>query len=210
MIAMFVEVLPPFGGETAEELCAIANDDIMSLNGKQTIYQMIRLTRSQSANAAECRTSRSGTSTNTYVVWTSASAIGSTDCEMVPFPAMISWFTALGLCSNASAAGMTLFLASGTDEVFVKREAKLLDVDRYFGERIYGTVDAYQTFSKKMVIERDILREHAIPGEQLLAFGDGFVENSEHKRCRRRGGGGGQAMKPPTAPAALTRGNVNA
>ena len=51
----------------------------------------------------------------------------------------------------------------------------MLDVTRYFGPRIYGALDDYKSFSKKMVIER-ILRENAIPGEQLLAFGDGYVE----------------------------------
>src|SRR6185437_5595000 len=68
-----------------------------------------------------------------------------------------------------------LYLASGTDEVFVKREAELLGVTDYFGERIYGAQDDYKSFSKKMVIER-ILRENQIPGERLLAFGDGYVE----------------------------------
>jgi phosphoglycolate phosphatase-like HAD superfamily hydrolase len=71
--------------------------------------------------------------------------------------------------------GLSLYLASGTDEPFVKEEARLLDVDRYFCGRIYGALDNYQDFSKKMVIDR-ILRENAIPGQQLLAFGDGYVE----------------------------------
>ena len=51
----------------------------------------------------------------------------------------------------------------------------MLDITRYFGKHIYGAVYDYNKFSKKMVIER-ILRENKIPGEQLLAFGDGYVE----------------------------------
>ena len=51
----------------------------------------------------------------------------------------------------------------------------MLDVARYFGPRIYGAQDDYQNFSKQMVIDR-ILRDHAISGERLLAFGDGYVE----------------------------------
>jgi phosphoglycolate phosphatase-like HAD superfamily hydrolase len=70
---------------------------------------------------------------------------------------------------------LKLYLASGTDEPFVKREAALLGLDHYFGEHIYGAKDDYKTFSKKMVIER-LLRDNAIPGDQLLAFGDGYVE----------------------------------
>ena len=57
----------------------------------------------------------------------------------------------------------------------MKAESELLDVTRYFGRHIYGAQDDYKQFSKKMVIER-ILRENKIPGEQLLAFGDGYVE----------------------------------
>jgi phosphoglycolate phosphatase len=68
-----------------------------------------------------------------------------------------------------------LYLASGTDEVYVKEEATLLDVERYFSPRVYGALDNYQDFSKKLVIER-ILRENNIPGAQLLSFGDGYVE----------------------------------
>jgi hypothetical protein len=45
----------------------------------------------------------------------------------------------------------------------------------FFGSHIYGALDDYKKFSKKMVIER-ILKENAIPGAQLLAFGDGYVE----------------------------------
>ena len=71
--------------------------------------------------------------------------------------------------------GLRLYLASGTDEEFVKREAELLGLTAYFGEHIYGALDNYKSFSKKMVIER-ILRENSIPGERLLSFGDGYVE----------------------------------
>src|SRR6185436_16355978 len=70
---------------------------------------------------------------------------------------------------------LALYLASGTDEMFVKQEAELLDLTRYFGKHVYGAQDDYKTFSKKMVIER-ILRENRIPGKKLLSFGDGYVE----------------------------------
>jgi phosphoglycolate phosphatase len=71
--------------------------------------------------------------------------------------------------------GLNLYLASGTDEPFVKRESELLGVTEFFGPHIYGAKDDYKSFSKKMVIER-ILRENKIPGEKLLGFGDGYVE----------------------------------
>ena len=82
---------------------------------------------------------------------------------------------ARGVLENLRQRNAPLYLASGTDEPYVRREAQLLHIAGYFGKHIYGALDDYQKFSKKMVIER-ILRENNIPGEQLLAFGDGFVE----------------------------------
>ena len=71
--------------------------------------------------------------------------------------------------------GVTPYLASGTDEVYVLKEAHLLGVDRWFEGRIYGAQREYKTFSKKMVIER-IIRENRLEGAELVGFGDGYVE----------------------------------
>jgi len=70
--------------------------------------------------------------------------------------------------------GITMYLASGTDEKYVLQEAGLLGVDVYFAG-IYGAQDDYRTFSKKMVIER-IIKENDLHGKELLGFGDGYVE----------------------------------
>src|SRR5436189_2772090 len=43
MVPMFVEMLPSLPGETEEGRRQLCYDDIMRLNGKQTIYQMIQL-----------------------------------------------------------------------------------------------------------------------------------------------------------------------
>ena len=76
--------------------------------------------------------------------------------------------------------GITMYLASGTDDGHVKEEAALLGLTEYFGPHIYGAQRDYKTFSKKMVIER-ILRENQLPGEALLGFGDGYVEIEDVK-----------------------------
>jgi phosphoglycolate phosphatase-like HAD superfamily hydrolase len=77
--------------------------------------------------------------------------------------------------------GVSLYLASGTDQKYVRHEAALLGVTPYFGEHVYGALDDYASFSKQMVIER-ILRENNLKGEQLLGFGDGFVEIEEVRK----------------------------
>src|SRR5262249_57202593 len=65
-------------------------------------------------------------------------------------------FGARHLLENLRARGLPLYLASGTDEQFVKTEADLLDLRKYFGPHIYGALDDHKKFSKKMVIERNL------------------------------------------------------
>src|SRR5687767_14647076 len=43
MVPMFVDMLPAVPGESEETRRALVYEDIMRLNGKQTIYQMIQL-----------------------------------------------------------------------------------------------------------------------------------------------------------------------
>jgi len=65
-----------------------------------------------------------------------------------------------------------MYLASGTDENYVREEAELLGIAPYFGEHIYGAIDDYQSFSKAQVIQQ-ILDNGSIAAEKLVGFGDG-------------------------------------
>jgi beta-phosphoglucomutase-like phosphatase (HAD superfamily) len=85
------------------------------------------------------------------------------------------------LLENLRLRGVALYLASGTDVASVKREAELLGLTSYFGAHIYGALDEYRKFSKKMVVEK-ILRENQLQGEELLGFGDGYVEIEEIRK----------------------------
>lgn len=71
--------------------------------------------------------------------------------------------------------GVTLYLASGTDHVYVLQEAAALDVQRFFGEHIYGARDDTKAYTKERIIQR-ILDDHGLHGEELLVVGDGPVE----------------------------------
>jgi phosphoglycolate phosphatase-like HAD superfamily hydrolase len=175
MVPMFVEMLPRQPGESEADVYRLAMDDIMRLNGKQTIYQMIQL--------AERVRQRGGQPQEP--LWYKheylrrldrriAERLDGLQCgRLRPDDLLVHGSRAL--LQRLVAAGLTLYLASGTDEPFVKTEARLLDVAQYFDGRIHGALDDYQNFSKKMVIDR-ILHENAIPGQRLLAFGDGYVE----------------------------------
>jgi len=182
MVPMFVEMLPAKEGESEEELAALALDDIMRLNGKQTIYQMIQL--------AERITERGGEPREP--LWykheylrrldkqTAGRTAGLRDGSIDPDSLLV--YDARKLLEHLKSMGLTLHLASGTDEPFVKQEAELLGLTDYFEGRIFGALDNYKDFSKQMVIER-ILKEHSISGDSLLSFGDGYVEIENTKQA---------------------------
>jgi phosphoglycolate phosphatase len=175
MVPMFVEALPALPGESEEARRQLCLDDIMRLNGKQTIYQMIQL--------AERITERGGVAREP--LWYKHEYLRRLDARIrhrldslrtgAQSPEDFLVHGSRRLLDALQARGVALYLASGTDEVFVKQEAEALGVARYFGRHIYGALDDYKQFSKKMIIER-ILRENQIAGSQLLAFGDGYVE----------------------------------
>ena len=133
MVPMFVEAMPRRPGESEAEVERMVLDDIMRLNGKQTIYQMIQL-----AGRIEERgggpASRSGTSTSTSAGWTrhiGARTAGLARGE-IPADALLV-HGVRPLLEHLQGLGLRLYLASGTDESAVKREAELLDIAGYFG-----------------------------------------------------------------------------
>ncbi len=172
---MFTEVLPPIEGETEEDRRRLAFDDIMRLNGKQTIYQMIQLADRVRERGGEPK----------EPLWYKHEYLRRLDVRIndriaglksgAAAPEAHLVHEAKTLLDDLARRGLPMYLASGTDEPFVKREAELLGLSHYFGPHIYGAQDDFKTFSKKMVIDR-IIRENDIQGEQLLSFGDGYVE----------------------------------
>ncbi len=175
MVPMFLEMLPPLPDESKEARRRLCIEDIMRLNGKQTIYQMIQL--------AGRITERGGTPRDP--LWYKHEYLRRLEIRIAHrIDAVRSGaankddflvFGARGLLEMLRHRGLSLCLASGTDEDRVKAEAELLDLTQYFGRHIYGALDDYRQFSKKMVIER-LLRENSIAGQRLLSFGDGYVE----------------------------------
>jgi len=181
MIPMFIEFLPRGKTEPDDVVRQLVTDDIMRLNGKQTIYQMIQL--------AERIRERGGTPEEP--LWYKHEYLRRLDRRIqarveglaagtIPCDAQLV-FGARSLLDVLQERGFRLYLASGTDEQFVRREADLLDITRYFGRHIYGARDDYKSFSKKLVIDR-ILAENRISGDQLLSFGDGYVEIENTKQ----------------------------
>lgn len=176
MIPMMVECLLETGTqETEEELEDTVRAFVMELTGKQTIYQMIRL-----AEEIKKRGGRPLDPTeykrmyhDRLMARIAHRREGLRSGQIRPEEMLVPG--SLELLEELQRRGVQLYLASGTDEVYVREEATLLGLDRYFGEHIYGAIDDYKRFSKAMVIEQ-ILVTHRITGNLLLGFGDGYVE----------------------------------
>lgn len=70
---------------------------------------------------------------------------------------------------------MRMYVASGTDQEDVRREAASLGVDHFFEGRIHGAIGRIEDYSKEMVI-KEILNKNKLEGPQLVVLGDGPVE----------------------------------
>jgi phosphoglycolate phosphatase-like HAD superfamily hydrolase len=182
MIPMMVEELQHTPtAETLEELTVVVEDFVMRLNGRQTIYQMIQLAdevRRRGGQPREpleykhCYHNRLMERIRGRI---EALQSGQARPEEWTVPGSHA------LLETLRRRSLTLYLASGTDLSYVRQEAALLQLAEYFEPHIHGALDQHQQFSKKMVIER-ILLENGLRGEELLGFGDGFVEIEEIKR----------------------------
>ena len=181
MIPMMVAILRDLrSGETDAELRKVVENYVWRLTGKETIYQMIAL-------ADEIKR-RGGTPldplvyTRRYLDLLSnviSGRIADLREELCP-PDTYLVPGARALLEDLRGRGLTLYLASGTDEIYMKAEADLLDVSRYFDGGVYGALDNPESFSKRMLVQRIV---SGVAGNQLVGFGDGYVEIEEVKQA---------------------------
>ncbi len=181
MIPMMVQVLADIGtGETEEELAALVTEFVTRLTGKQTIYQMIELAQQVSLRGAAPLDPLEYKRQYLDLLWERIGdrvhglEAGELDPEAYLVPG------SRRLLDRLAAAGVTMYLASGTDLPYVQNEARVLGLTPYFGDHIYGALDDYKSFSKKMVIER-IIQQHGLHGPEFCAWGDGYVEIEDAK-----------------------------
>jgi len=176
MVPMMVDELLATGTrEPPADLHRHCLDFVMRLNGKQTIYQMIQLAEEVRARGGQPE--EPAEYKRRYHARLMARIKDRRDALRSGAAAPADFLVpgAGDLLSLLGRLGIPMYLASGTDEAYVREEAGLLGLIPYFGGRLYGAVDDFKSFSKKMVIER-ILRENDIDGSALVGFGDGYVE----------------------------------
>lgn len=176
MVPMMVEILAGLGtGESEEDLTATVDEFVGRLTGRQTIYQMIefaghvRLRGGAPLDPLEYKRMYLDLLMDRIRHRREALRSGRVDPDEMIVPG------GRRLLDSLRERGMVMFLASGTDQPFMREEARLLRVDSYFEGGIYGAVDDYKSFSKKILVER-IIRESEFEGREFLGFGDGYVE----------------------------------
>ncbi len=180
MIPMMVEVLLETPRhESEEELCAVVTEYVDRLTGKQTIYQMIQLCEEVRKRGGQPADPLAYKRMYHERLWErirgriAALESGAVSPEEMMVPGALEMVKAL------RARGVTCYLASGTDLPYVLDEAAALGLTPYFAG-IYGALDDYRRYSKRMVIQR-IINEHRLSGSEFVAFGDGFVEIEDTK-----------------------------
>ncbi len=176
MVPMMVEILLALKtGETEAELRAVVEEFVWRLTGKQTVYQMMALV----AEIAR----RGGAPLDAlaykkmYLDRLHARIHHRLDAlrrgEAPPERYLVP--RARALVETLRERGLRLYLASGTDQPYMRAEADLLDMSRYFDGRVYGALEDYRGFSKKILIAR-LIADSEFRGEEFLGFGDGYVE----------------------------------
>jgi len=182
MIPMLVDILAETGtDETREQLDAIVEEFVMRLNGRQTIYQMIRLGKEVATRGGTPREPLDYKHQYHELLWQEVGRrvenvrTGRIPREEATVPGSRELLTAL------QDRGLTFYLASGTDVHYVQDELRVLGLDEFFGPHVYGALDDYKKFSKAMIIQR-IIQDAGVPGPEIVGFGDGFVEIEEIHR----------------------------
>lgn len=178
MVPYFCEVLAEVADpdvESADDIERITRDYVDKITGKQTIYQCIRLAEEVKARGGSpldpllykkeyLRRLQNRIQSRIELLES-----GDANPDDLVVPGGREFLQIL------RDAGIKLYLASGTDECYVKQEVELLKLTEYFDGGVYGAQDDYKTFSKAMVIDR-LIKSNKIDGGEFIGFGDGYVE----------------------------------
>ena len=176
MVPMMVEVLAELEtGESEEALRTLVEEFVSRLTGEQTIYQMMELARQVEKRGGKPREPLEYKRLYNERLMEKIQhrredlRQGKVSPEKYLVPGVHTFLAAL------ADRGLKLYCASGTDQAYTLEEARLLGVERYFGGGIYGALDDYRSFSKEILIRR-MVSSLECRGEELLGFGDGYVE----------------------------------
>jgi len=176
MVPMMVEILAELKtGEREEDLRTLVDDFVARLTGEQTIYQMIELAQQVKQRGGkplrplEYKSIYNDRLMQKIQHRREELRQGRVSSEQYLVPGARTFLESM------RERGLKLYCASGTDQAYTLEEARLLEIEQYFDGRIYGALDDYKSFSKEILI-RKMVSSMECRGEELVGFGDGYVE----------------------------------
>jgi len=181
MADLFLEHLPAHPEEDVPTRRRFALREIMQLNGKPSVQQMLRL--------AELVVARGGTAADAReyhdifverlraIVRERRADVQSG--RLVPDDMLVPGVR--DFLGEVRTRGLGSTLLSGSPQTVVRKEAALLRLADFFGDRIIGPDGDADSFTKRAALET-IIAQHGLGEGELLAFGDGPVE-IEHTRA---------------------------
>lgn len=183
MIPMCVEQLAALKtGESEAALAEAVGEFVWRLTGKETIYQMMALAdavRVRGGKPLEPRVYKKMYLDRLRLLIHSRIEdlrTGRADAEAYLVPG------ARRILDLLQARGVRLFLASGTDHADVNEEARLLGIGHFFDGGIFGAQEDLNSFSKALLVQQLVSRA-GFRADELLVFGDGYVEIEEVKKA---------------------------
>jgi phosphoglycolate phosphatase-like HAD superfamily hydrolase len=170
MAGLFLEHIPNAPGQHHELL-----NDVLSLNGKSSIYQMERCAQRVAEHGGPTLAPQK--MLKEYLDALGQLVAGRKEKirrgEAGPDEFVVHG--ARSVLRQLHARGLVLVILSGTAQNQVAEEAELLGLAEFFGPHIYGSTADLLGSSKQAVLER-LTRQEPVTGECLLSFGDGPVE----------------------------------
>jgi phosphoglycolate phosphatase-like HAD superfamily hydrolase len=176
MVPMMVDALIATGtSESRAALTAIVEEFVTRLTGQPTMQQMYAL-----CDEVEKR-GRPRPEANVYFNRYMDMLVSRTAARIAALESGTKQpddFLVAGsrpLIEKLVASGFLLVIASGTNLADIRRESKILKIDHYFAERIFGPVNDDPDFTKERAL-RQLMADHHLSGEQIASIGDGPAE----------------------------------
>jgi len=176
MVPMMVEILMDLKtGEKEADLRTLVDDYVARLTGEQTIYQMMELARQVELRGGKPLEPLSYKRMYHDKLMANIEYRREDLRRGVDPPEKYLVPGARAFLESLRERGLKLYCASGTDEVYTLEEAELLGVRDCFQGGVFGAQDDYKSFSKEILIRR-MISGLECKGDELLGFGDGYVE----------------------------------
>lgn len=158
------------------EIISIITEFVDRLTGKQTIFQCMALKDEIVTRGGVAKEPMEYKNEYLRRLFLKIESRRNSLCNKTAEPADYMVSGAEDILVELKKNGIDIYCASGTDQPQVREEASFLQLDKYFGENIYGALDEKSDQCSKEVVINRLLNEKSINGNELLVFGDGFVE----------------------------------